>query len=189
MNPLELYLRHLRPTGVAGVGAVCTQTAPGEDTCWYQPGEKEPQIAVILDRARARLRESLSASSRDLSALRRMVSSRDPHGDLLSNLRSMRDFLRRHAGYLDDPPGRDSVQTLARTLERGMGDCLSFTIALTAGAKALNLPVTWRLVGFPEDPSRHIYPVIAGVPVEASDPMPPIGKEYQHFTTRREVAP
>ena len=190
MNPLDLYVRHM--TGNRrGLGASCVQTAPGEDTCYYDGSDKEAQVAAVLQRARVRLQESLSGSSDDLSALRRMLAA-VPGGrgrELFPTLGALRDFLRSHAGYLDDPPGRDSVQTLARTLKRGMGDCLSFTIALSAGAHALNLPVQWRIAGFPEDPSRHIWPVIAGVPVEASDPMPMLGREFTHFTRRREVSP
>lgn len=191
MNPLDLYLRHSRPA--LGVGASCVQTAPGQDTCFYDAGEKEPQVQQVLAAARRRLLESLSPSAEDASALRvvladvqRQVGSHAGLNDLLG---AMRAALRQRVVYRDDPPGRDTVQSLAATLRRGIGDCLSLTVALTAMAVAQGLQARWILAGDYSDPSRHIWPRIEGVAVEASDPMPALGMEYSHFTVRREVVP
>ena len=191
MNPFDLHLRHT-PRNI-GIGAACTQTAPGQDTCRYLPGAKEPQVEAILQRARARLRESLSNSSEDVAAMRRMfqaVRGAAPTRELQPTLLAMRDELRLRVGYVDDPPGLDTVQTLAASLRRGWADCVSLTIALTAmGHTLLGAPVVWIIGGTREDPSRHIWPVIGGLHVEASDPMPQLGQDYRHLNTRRIVQP
>lgn len=187
-NSLALYRRFgLRP----GLGAACVAWGPGADLCRYDDSPKEPQVAEVLARGRLRLRESLGNAAADRAALlelsREVLAGRPRNAAEV--LTHCRNALRRRAGYVDDPPGLDTVQSLAATLRRGWGDCLSFTIALSAlGTALLNDTGLWVIGGSDDDPSRHIWPVIRGLAADAADPMPPVGIEHR-FARRREVAP
>lgn len=192
MNPLDLLLRNF--PAPAGIGMACRQTAPGQDTCFYDASPKEQQVQQVIARGRAKLRESLSAAAEDAAALRlllqpllhRQQGLRDNY-ELCS---AMREVLRNRAHYVDDRPGLDTIQSVRGTLVRGRGDCLSFTIALSAMASVLFGDAgKWILAGWPEDPSRHIWPVIRGIAVDAADPMPAVGRAHTHFTVLREVSP
>jgi transglutaminase-like putative cysteine protease len=145
----------------------------------------------VVDAMQRRYRQSLSVAPDDREALLELVKAvrrRQAAGNDL--LTAIRDAVRERVQYVDDPRGVDSVQSVAASLRRGAGDCVSLTIAVSALARTLNpaATVVWRIGGDRADPSRHIWPVIGGVPVDAADPMPPLGREI-HFELTREVRP
>jgi hypothetical protein len=192
MTPLDLILRHSRLPATAGLGAACAPVDVGTDLCRYGPGPKEPQVQAVLQAMRQRFRESLSPAPADRQALLSILQPvfRAGFSTRVEGLRLLRDTLRSRVRYLDDPPGVDSVQSLHASLARGVGDCVSLTIALSALALSVfpGASVVWRIGGDRNDPSRHVWPVIDGIPVDAADPMPPLGREV-HFEVTREVQP
>lgn len=145
---------------------------PGQTTCFYGDAPKQQQVQTVLQKAREHYRASLGeAQTKQLAAL---VAARfTPAMGVAEKLDVMRDELRARVRYLDDPPGLDTIQTLSASLARGAGDCVSLTIAISALAKTLfGKPGSWRIGGSQQDPFEHIWNVIDGVPLDASDPMP-----------------
>lgn len=158
---------------------------PDASICFYGAGPKEPQVQNVLQRAKRLYRVSLSQPQTE--QLAREIAPSLRGRPMAAQLEILRRALRSRVRYLNDRPGYDTVQSLAKSLSRGAGDCLSLSIAMSALAKKLyGRPGLWRLGGSLEDPSEHIWNVIEGLPIDASDPMPASGQELT-MTQRRDL--
>ena len=164
----------------------CVDVEDGKTVCLYGSGAKSGQVAQIIERAKGHYRKSLSEPEalrfcREVSARIAGVSGLDRKLDV------MRQALRSRVRYLDDPPGLDTIQSLSASLRRGAGDCVSLTIGMSVLCKQLlGKPGIWRLGGSSQDPNQHIWNVVDGVPIDASDPMPRAGEEFS-MEQRKEI--
>lgn len=90
-----------------------------------------------------------------------------------------------------------TIRTPARLQRDGKANCVDYTVTLAALAKALDLPVVFRIAKFSRDePYTHVYPVIDGVPVDlcigqdfltstgSRDPVPTVGLEVPSYQVK-----
>ena len=63
--------------------------------------------------------------------------------------------------FLPDTGQHQIIQFPHRLYRTGEGNCVDFTVFIASCAKALNLPVTMRMVNFGRG-FEHVYPVVNG---------------------------
>jgi hypothetical protein len=181
-------------------GIVCGLQGPGDIECEFGSAPKEQQWPEVMRLARQFYAESLATDggstkeqreARALNAqaynamLPQILARAGQFAGAPQKLAAIRDVLRAHVNYVNDPMGKDSVRQIGALYSRGYGDCVSLTIAMSALAqKAYGFGSQWILGGDSGDEAKHIWPVIAGVTADAADPMPALGKAHPMPKTR-----
>ena len=138
---------------------------------------KAGQILPTMDAVVAHAREG--ASSREVLDLvaraARGSDGRDPEATFRAAYQALRD----HFSFVHDPLGVELVQTPARTLSRGGGDCSSATPLVLAVAKAAGLRGRAVLVSHDREGVRvaeHVFPQVRiggqWVPADLSEDLP-----------------
>jgi transglutaminase-like putative cysteine protease len=175
-------------------GIICGLQGPGDIECEFGSGPKAAQWPVVMRLARESYGASLQTSGSEAAELNaRAYAEMTPEilaragkfSGLAQKLAAIRDVLRAHVNYVNDPIGKDSVRQIGALYKRGYGDCVSLTIAMSALAQRIyGLPSRWILGGDSSDEARHIWPAISGVVADAADPMPPLGQAHPMPKTR-----
>lgn len=172
----------------AHAGIICGLQGPGDIECEFGTDPKSSQWPKVMQLARLAYGESLQTSGSDAARdnarayarlLPEIKARAGNFAPLAQKLGAIRDVLRSHVNYVNDPMGKDSVRQIGALLKRGYGDCVSLTIAMSVLAqKAYGLSSRWILGGDASDEARHIWPVIGGMAADAADPMPALGRSH-----------
>lgn len=183
---------------VTGVGAhqgiVCGLQGPGDVECEFGDAPKAHQWPEVMRISREFYAQSLSTEGSEAARLNaaaynamlpEILARAGQFSSLTQKCAAIRDVLRSHVNYVNDPMGKDSVRQIGALYSRGYGDCVSLTIAMSALAqKAYGLGSRWILGGDSSDEAKHIWPEIAGVAADAADPMPSLGRSHPMPKTR-----
>jgi hypothetical protein len=181
-----------------GVGAhsgiVCGLQGPGDIECEFGDAPKAQQWPEVMRLTRQAYAESLRTEGSEAAKLNaaaynamlpEILARAGNFSSPQQKCAAIRDVLRSHVNYVNDPPGKDSVRQIGALYSRGYGDCVSLTIAMSALAqRAFGLGSQWILGGDASDEAKHIWPVVAGFAADAADPMPPLGSAHYMPRTR-----
>lgn len=169
----------------------CARVADGVTLCAYPPAADKALLVTrdLVAQMRAHMLESLTREN-EQRAVRRLVleARRSSPRNVPEALDALRRALRALVRWQPDDLGQDTVQTVAGSLSRGVADCVSLTIAMSAcSALLLGDAGIWRFGGDEQDAYRHVWPVILGVHCDPSDPMPPAGEKHGFYRVWSDV--
>lgn len=199
-TPARTNLPEHRRLARMGIDMRCYYPRAGKAVCRYDTGPKHEQIVgVILPTMRRFLRDALSSAPTDRAVLDRwLLAARESIGGrkvgIIDWLEALRAVIWSEARYRDDPPGVDTVKMPHVLAAEGEGDCVSFTIAMSALAlHAKAGPVKWRIGGGAAatepggiDANKHIWPVVGPYAVEMTMQIP-VGTELPFEILRDEM--
>lgn len=95
-------------------------------------------------------------------------------------LQNCAQYIYSRAYFEPDPPTAQILRTPGATLRQARANCVDYTIFMAALASCAGLPVVIRIVKFQPDKNfTHVYPVIAGTPVDLVIGQRQDGTEYQ----------
>lgn len=130
-------------------------------------------VAATLKAMSAYVREyKKSMAVRDTAA---RVTRHCPQKAFQCEVQSLHAFVRDRIRYLQDVNGVETVQTPAKTLEMGVGDCDDKSTLLAALLESIGHPTRFMAIGFEPDVFSHVYvETLVGstwVPLETTEPV------------------
>lgn len=91
------------------------------------------------------------------------------------------------AFFEPDPPGKQMLRTVRRTIQDRRANCVDYTLFIGAICHALGLPVTVRIVQFDGAPNYgHVFPIVDGKILDVVPGQDQNGNEWrQRIATSR----
>lgn len=100
------------------------------------------------------------------------------------------NFAYNAATFEPDAPGKQVLKTPAALMREGKGNCVHYTILISALANAANIPAIIKVVAVGDSKDfGHVYPVINGLPCDVVPYQRQDGKEHLYRTGNEVVYP
>lgn len=104
--------------------------------------------------------------------------------DVEESARNVYNFIRENIRYVLDPDGFQYIESPARTLNKGYGDCKAYSLLASSLLSCMGIKPTFRFVSYSEAPiATHVYIVVEGAKnyiVDACMPNFNSEKQYTH---------
>lgn len=136
------------------------------------------ELEVKLDKMKTVTRTD-SMNPRITSLTKKIVEGKESK---IEKINAIYNWVNKNIKYRKEKKKLDIFIRPIMTLRRGYGDCEDITSLIGAMALSIGLPVEFRVIR-QDSKWQHIYPVVAGVPVETTVPVS-LGREV-NYTGKR----